>query len=375
MPTPQFDIQNVLKRAQQLDISPEFEPYSGVEILTGAKDEQGNEIVYTAGDASGRVLTISNPWGTQAQAENILNSIRGFTYQPYTARAALLDPSAELGDGVSVNDVYSGIHTMSRKFSSLMDADISAPQSEDIDHEYPFESKQNREFTRRFSAMESELAINSSEISAKVSATGGERQSVSWSLTAQDWSVYANGNRVFRVTPDGAEVNGKITATSGKIGGFDIGSTAISYNGLTWNGTKTGIYLGTSGLQIGNANGSYFQASNAGNVVARNMTLLGTLSFKDSQGNTITMNANNLRAGAQSAYSNGGSWSSARDSWNDAKTPGTASYPSTFKCGTLTTMNGLTINGTLSWGNYTIGRTTIRDYNGTTRNVLSWAQG
>ena len=307
----------MLKRAQQLDISPEFLPYSGVEILTGAKDEQGAEIVYTAGDASGRVLTISNPWGTQAQADAILTSIRGFTYQPYTARAALLDPSAELGDGVSINDVYSGIHVMTRRFSSLMDADLSAPQSEDIDHEYPFESKANREITRKFSAMESELSVASGEIAAKVSVEGGESQSVSWSLKSDAWRVYANGKEIFKVTSAGAEVSGKVTATSGKIGGFDIGASAISYNGLAWNGTKTGIYLGTQGIQLGNKNSSYFQASASGDVTARNITLLGTLYFKD--GNTTrSMDANSLRAGAQVAYNNSGTWNGTSTGWSNA---------------------------------------------------------
>ena len=311
-------IQNVLKRAQQLDISPTFLPYSGVEIVTGLQDEQGNDIVYFSGDASGRVLTITNPWGTQAQADDIIAKIRGFTYQPYEATGALLDPTAELGDGISVNDVYSGIYKLSRTFSSLMSANASAPQSEDLDHEYPYESKADRAITRKFSSMESELAINSQEISAKVSVTGGASQSVSWSLTASDWSVYANGTRVFRITPTGAEVNGKITATSGKIGGFDIGARAISYNGLSWNGTKTGIYLGTQGIQLGNKNSSYFQASASGDVTARNITLLGTLYFKDSNGTTRSMDANSLRVGAQSAYNNSGTWNGTSTGWSNA---------------------------------------------------------
>lgn len=313
MPTPQFDIQNVLKRAQNLDISTQFQPYSGVEIVTGAQDEDGKDIVFSAGDASGRVLSIYNEWGTQEQADNILASIRGFAYQPYVASGALVDPNAELGDGVSVNDVYSGIYKMSRNFSSLMAADIEAPQSEEIDHEYPFESSGSRQTTRKFSAMESELRMNSQEISAKVSVTGGLSQSVSWSLTAQDWSVYANGTRVFRVTPTGAEVTGKLTATSGKIGGFDIGSSAISYNGLTWNGSKTGIYLGTSGIQLGSASGSFFQASSSGAVRAHNMTLTGTLTIG---GQTITAAA--LRSGAQSAFTNGGTWTSTSNGWSNA---------------------------------------------------------
>lgn len=309
MPTqPSYEAHDLLKNVGALDVSPAFQPYSGVEVVV---DENTS---FTAGDATGRVLTIENPWGTQEQADNILEAIKGFTYQPYDATSALLDPSAEIGDGVGINDMYSGIFRLSRDFGSAMQADISAPQSEDVDHEYPYESKKDREITRRFSAVESEFAIQSSEISAKVSKTSPTGQSAfSWSLQENQWEIKSNGTTVFKVTSSGAEVSGKITATSGKIGGFDIGSNAISYNGLTWNGNKTGVYLGTSGIQLGAANGAFFQASSGGTVKAHNMTLTGTLTIG---GQTISAAA--LRSGAQSAYNNGGTWTSTSNGWGGA---------------------------------------------------------
>lgn len=309
MSTPQYDIQNVLKRTESLEISTSFQPYSGVEIVTGLQDDEGEDIVYTAGDASGRVLTIENPWGTQEQADNILAQIRGFTYQPFTAERALVDPAAELGDGVSVNSVYSGIYEMSKDYTPMLPTDVSAPQSEEIDHEYPFESMADRTIERRFSSMESEFRIASGEIAAKVSEEGGSSNNVSWSLKSNAWTVYANGTEVFRVDRYGATVTGEIKATSGKIGGFDIGASAISYNGLVWNGTKNGIYLGTSGIQLGNKNGSYFQASASGDVKANNMTLTGTLNVGGS-----TISASNLRSGAVG----GNNWSNAKTGYGYA---------------------------------------------------------
>lgn len=369
-------IQNVLKRAQQLDISPTFLPYSGVEIVTGLQDEEGKDIPpYFAGDRSGRVLTINNPWGTQAQADDIIAKIRGFTYQPYEATGALVDPTAELGDGLSVNDVYSGIYKLSRNFSSLMSANISAPQSEDLDHEYPYETKAGREITRKFSAMESELSIASGKIEAKVSVNGGENQSVSWSLTAQDWSVYANGTRVFRITPTGAEVNGKITATSGKIGGFDIGASAISYNGLTWNGTKTGIYLGTQGIQIGNKNSSYFQASANGDVYARNISLMGNLYMYNANGTSYTtINAQTLASRANSAYtstSSGGYCYGAASGWNNAIKTNATSYPSSFTCTNLVAKTDVSANS-YHFSGKVLYLGTLKDYYGTERNVVMY---
>lgn len=339
MPTPQYEIQNVLKRAQEVNISPQFQPWSCVEIITGAQDDDGNDVIYKApydqdefeaAMASGRLLTINNEWGTQAQANNILALVKGGAYQPYVATGALLDPSAELGDGVSVNDVYGGIYKMTRNYSSLMAANIEAPQSEEIDHEYPYESTQNRESTRKFSAMSSELRMNSQEISAKVSQDGGAQNSVSWSLRPSAWSVYANGNLVFRVNSSGAQVVGKITASSGEIGGFRIGSSYINLNGLSFGGNKQGIYLGDKGLQLGPQSGSHFKASVNGDVEAANMTLTGQLTI----GGT-GISASDLRKGAERANSGYSGWDGVRNNWNNATTYGTNSYPRYFYCGTL----------------------------------------
>ena len=310
MPTPQFDVMNVLRRAEDLDVAPAQLPYSGVEIVTGKQDANGNDIIYTAGDSSGRVLTINNPWGTQTQANNIITQIRGFTYQPYTAQDALVDPCAEIGDGVSVNGVYSGIYKMSRDYNALMPADIAAPQSEDIDHEYPFEPDENREITRRFTQMESELSIASSEISAKVSKKSPEGQtSFSWELSDSSWVVKRNGSVVFKVDANGAQIAGKVTASSGKIGGFDIGASAIYKDLSSLNSTTKGVFLGTGGIRINGNNGAYFRATSSGDIEGNNLKLSGTLTVG---GSTIT--AGNLRSGAVG----GNNWSGAKTGYGYA---------------------------------------------------------
>ena len=104
------------KQIEDMDVSPQFAPYSGVEIITGE-----NTSVF-AGSRSGRVLTITNEWGTQTQAQNILNALTatGFQYQPFSASGAILNPAAEVGDGITANGVYSGIYKLSKSFLPLM---------------------------------------------------------------------------------------------------------------------------------------------------------------------------------------------------------------------------------------------------------------
>lgn len=285
------------KRYMELDVSPQFNGYSGVEIVVDDKT------TYFAGNTNGRVITIQNPWGTQEQADNILSSLQGFSYQPYTASGALLDPAAEIGDGVSLNGLYSGLYRISRNYSSLMATEIAAPQDEEIDHEYPFETKGNREITRKFMAVESEFTLQSNEIAAKVSKTSPEGQtSFSWNLTDSAWEVKSNGNTIFKVDNSGAEVTGVIKATSGKIGNFNIGSNAIWNNISAFNnpgGLSSGVYLGTDGIRLGRN----FAVNSSGNITANNATLNGTLTIGGEQ-----ITAATLRSGAQSAYNNGSYW-------------------------------------------------------------------
>lgn len=311
------------KQAQEMDISPTLGSYSGVEIIV---DE---ETSIFAGDHTGRILTFENPWGTQEQANNILSSLQGFQYQPYTASSALVNPAAEIGDGVTINGKYSGIYKMSRNYGALMATDIEAPQSKTIDHEFPFETKQNRTYKREIANAQAQIKINhdsiqaevirasqaegtlssqiqqnATSINAKVSQVGGNNSSFGWSLLSNQFSLYAGSREVFKCTSSGIEVNGKITATSGFIGngssGFTITASAI-YNGMgNINSGANGIYIGTNGIALG---GGKFKVTSTGTVSATDMTLSGTLNIGGS-----TISASTLRSGAQRAYSSGGYW-------------------------------------------------------------------
>lgn len=285
------DITYLGKKIRSFDSSPEFDGYTRV-VITVSED-----VEYAAGVETGRTLSLECPWGTQAMADNILSSIRGFKYQPYTATDALLDPAAELGDGVTVNNVYGGIYTRETKFGPLCRATVSAPSEEELDHEYPYVSKQERKVTRQLYNLSTELKVQaglisaeieerksdmesvntalslySGQIEAKVSKTGGDASSFGWVLDDSSWTIKANGSEVLKATKSGLEVNGKITATGGKIGGFAIESNYLSYNNQTWGGTNTtGIYIGPSGIQLG----KNFKVDSAGNLSAVSGTFSG----------------------------------------------------------------------------------------------------
>lgn len=304
---------NLLRRVKSLDISPEQPAYSGVVIFAG-QDEEGNNIEYSAGDRTGTVLEITNEWGSQAQADAIYQKIRGFQYQPYRATGSQLDPSVEIGDAVTVKDTYGGVFKKTTSFGRYASTDIEAPSKEEVEHEFQIQSPTNRQYERFTRSVRANLSITASkiaaevedrktednllratlnihaeEIEARVTKEGGDSSSFSWKLTATRWSVYGNGSEKFRVDKDGAYVNGEIRATTGKIGGFDIQSTYLSYNSQTWNGTNTtGAYIGQSGIQLG----KNFKVDMSGNLTAARGTF-GSLNVNDS-GRTVGTYAGSL---------------------------------------------------------------------------------
>lgn len=107
------------------------------------------EHAFTAGDDTGRTLEIDCPWATQTMAEDILRDVAGFVYRPFSAQDALLDPAAELGDGVTVGGIYSVAGSIVTQHDSLMAADVGTPGEEELQHEYPYLSPQQRALARK----------------------------------------------------------------------------------------------------------------------------------------------------------------------------------------------------------------------------------
>lgn len=211
------------------------------------------DVERTAGTDTGRTLKVTCPWASDLATKYLMNSVRGYRHQPFEATNAILDPAMELGDAVHVGGVNGFICSMETKFGGLYRATISAPADEEIDHEFPYVEKQERAVTRKIKQLSAEMKIQASEISAEVvKQTGGNRKSFAWSLKSSGFTLTANGVDVFKVNKNGADIQGKITATNGKIGGFDIKSNRLSYNGQTWNGKLAkGIYIGIKGIQLG----------------------------------------------------------------------------------------------------------------------------
>ena len=305
---------NILKNMVSFDKAEQFDGYSKVIVIVS------DEIEYSAGTDTGRTLTLNCPWGTQEIANNILQSIKGFQYQPMTAENALVDPSVEIGDGISANGVYSGVYSLETKFNSNLPTSVSAPADEELYEEHTYIPKTEREVTRKFLDFQSQfriqdgkisaeveerksdtksiratLEVQAGQITAKVNKNDGSSSTFGWALETASWRIFSGSNTVLKADKNGLEVKGVIRATSGEIGGFKITSNSLTYNNQTWGGTNTnGIYIGPSGIQLG----KNFRVDAAGNLTAASGTFTGSV------------NAGNIRYGGSYGTFNGGGISS-----------------------------------------------------------------
>lgn len=130
-------------RVSSLEVGEPFEPISRVTFHVD------DEHYYTAGDDTGRHLEYDMPWATQEMVDNALKSLKGFVYKPFQAKDAMIDPAAELGDGVTVGGEYFMLAQMTTRFDAKCASDIGAPGEREMDHEYPYLDPVQRELKRR----------------------------------------------------------------------------------------------------------------------------------------------------------------------------------------------------------------------------------
>ena len=215
------DVINLKKDAASVVESPVQPAYTGVRIYVG-KDDDGVDLYYSAGNETGSVLEIDNPWGTQAMANAILSTISGYSYRPMQADGTLLDPAAEIGDAITVNGVYSVLARRDTTFGSLLVSDIAAPSDGELGHEYKYESKANRQIQREIAQANSQFIVELDEIKGRVTDDQGNYTVV----TIKSDGLYVGGQSA---TLDGDNI------TSGTIGTTQIAGGAITTSKLDAN--------------------------------------------------------------------------------------------------------------------------------------------
>lgn len=160
------------------------QPISKVELLNDTGD-----VVGVSGSDTGRTLTALQPDGTNAMAAAILAKVTGYKHIGYEGSKALLDPAVELGDAVTVDGLYVPLIALDMTFDSLLAPDISAPDADELDDEYPYKSPTQRQIERNMAKTRSLITKTSEEINLKVEGIDGRVSDITQTVDGISLSV------------------------------------------------------------------------------------------------------------------------------------------------------------------------------------------
>lgn len=225
----------------------ESKPVTGVRLL-----DTNGDITGEAGNESGRVIEAVHPDGTNEMAASILSKITGMVYRPYDGQGAILDPSAELGDGVTVGGMYSILASTDVDLDTLSAAGIGAGGDDEIDEEYPYKSPMERQIERNYAetrslikksneqillqvdnkmqGLSSSIDVQLTSITSRVSSLSGDVNSLSGNVSSLSQSVSTISQKVDNITLSVSNSESS-SSISLNVGGVTVSSQTIQFTG------------------------------------------------------------------------------------------------------------------------------------------------
>lgn len=222
-----FDKHFIGQNAAGITAAPQFAPISKIVLLV---DDDNS---YVAGDDTGRELELTCPYGSQVMANTLLSQLRGYAYSPMTAQDALLDPAAELGDGVTVGGVYTVLAHMDTLFDMHCAADIAAPGEDEVESEYTYQSPEKR-LERQLAQARSLIAKTAEEVNISVGALTGKYTALSLTLdgltvTDEEGTTKIKGSSIETDTlyVQAAHITGKLKASQINADNLEVDAANI----------------------------------------------------------------------------------------------------------------------------------------------------
>ena len=264
---------------ERMELPKAHEPYTGVVIHCGEIDNGDGthtEVVYEAGNKTGEVLHVDCPWGTQTMANNIMQAINGYVYQPMTLDGAIIDPAAELGDTIIADGVAAVLASQDINFTSLSTSNVSAPTDAETNIEFPVLNRNERALARKInevSGVSASLRVDINEISLMV-------KDENKGLAELETKVNNQGASIGAVVENGEiKASAIISAINGEKSSAQINADKITLEGDT---VITAINNGTGRVVI-----------EAGKI-----DISGVVTFSDlSRDGGTVINAGNIKTG------------------------------------------------------------------------------
>lgn len=155
--SPNHDDPNIRRRLEEYNKQTVLDPYN--KVIVWYDDEKGfiapaqtngvdNEVV-SGNDEGYTTLEIDCPWGTQQMANDLLGYYAGLQYKSYEVSHAAISPAAEMGDIVVFDGHAMPLLEQSVSIGGGYYPDIAAPDDGEVDSEYPYVTRTQKEIERR----------------------------------------------------------------------------------------------------------------------------------------------------------------------------------------------------------------------------------
>lgn len=256
------------KKALSLTEYEKTAPISGV-ILWVDDDN-----CYEAGDETGTVIEQDCPYASQEMANSLLATLQGYSYQGLEASGAKVSPIAELGDGLTVDGLYTQLAYQNIRFSTGEVMDVAAPGSDETLHEYKTEGQTTKQFTHQIAETKSLISKTSEEILLQVE---NEIEGLSSSFSVQ------------------------LDNITGRVNGLDgeFAELSLTLDGLTVTDSTGKTVINGSMIQTSNL---YVNAANiSGTLQANQINLTGAITWGDLD-NSVQNDINDAISTAEDAY-------------------------------------------------------------------------
>lgn len=292
----------------------DFERYDDIGPITAVELRVDEKQSIWAGDKNGYVLEVECPYGTQTMANNILASVQGKTYKSFRAKNAGLPITAELGDALTVNNVYTMFAYQHLNFGPNNRSEISAPGSHEAEHEFPYITSTQKELNRLDNGIRSYITKTNQEINLRIeeiingnvnsfSEINQKLDSITLQVNNQNTTISSiqfdlNGIRSSYVTKDELD-NTVETSINQSIDGITATFIKKSEAETLINNS---VNVGINGIELRANNGSESSTISLryGNttISSANVQINGMVTFNDleTEGQTI-INGGNITTG------------------------------------------------------------------------------
>lgn len=281
--------------------------YEKTAPITGVILWVDDENCYEAGDETGTVIEQDCPYASQSMADNLLATLRGYSYQGLEANGAKVSPIAELGDGLTVDGLYTQLAYQNIRFSTGEVMDVSAPGSDETLHEYKTEGETTKQFTHQIAQTRSLISKTSEEILLQVE---NELEGLSASFSVQLDSITSQitglDGQVSTIQQTVSSITSQITGLDGQVSTIEqtVSSITSQIQGINGDISSIEQYVDSITLSVTNGSDSSTIQLKAGSttISSANITFNGMVTFNDlSTGGSSVINGANITTGMISA--------------------------------------------------------------------------